>query len=99
MSVKIIVFFNLVIVIINIYLLWKLIKFKNYLSNCNKILSKINYNLPLILKEIPLIILLTGLEIQQFKNNYINLKTKIKNIQKVIIITKIIYQIVRPKLI
>ncbi|BAQ61901.1 hypothetical protein GM3708_2307 [Geminocystis sp. NIES-3708] len=58
---------------------------------------KINQNSTLILKEIPLTILLTGLEIQKFRTNYINLKIRIKNIKKIIIITQFIYKIIRLK--
>jgi hypothetical protein len=98
MSVKIIVFLNLVIVVINFYLIWKLTQLRNYLLNFNETLLELNDNLLLILKEIPLVILLTGLEIKKFRSDYVNLKTKIKNIQKIIVITKLIYKIVRPKL-
>jgi hypothetical protein len=99
MSFKFVVFVNLIIVFLNFYFLWKLIQFNNYLFNLNNLLSQINSNANLILKEIPLTILLTGLEIKKFRTDYINLKTKIKNTQKIIIITKFIYRIVRTKLI
>jgi hypothetical protein len=99
MSFKFVVFVNLIIVFLNFYFLWKLIQFNNYLFNLNNLLSQINSNANLILKEIPLTILLTGLEIKKFRTDFINFKTKIKNIQKIIIITKFIYRIVCTKLI
>lgn len=99
MSFKFVIFVNLIIVVLNFYLLWKLIQFNNYLFNLNHLLSQININSTLILKEIPLTILLIGLEIKKFRSDYINLKTKIKNTQKIIIITKFIYRIIHPKLI
>lgn len=99
MSFKFVVFVNLIIVFLNFYFLWKLIQFNNYLLNLNKLLSQINSNASFILKEIPLTILLTALEINKFKTDYINLKTKIKNTQKIIIITNFFYKIVRSKLI
>lgn len=97
MSLKFIILFNLMIVFLNCYLLWKLVQFNNYLSRLNHVLLKINQNSTLILKEIPLTILLTGLEIQKFRTNYINLKIRIKNIKKIIIITQFIYKIIRLK--
>lgn len=99
MLIKVVIFLNLGIVVINCYLLWKLIQFRNYLVNLNEKLLQINYNLVLILKEIPLIILMTGLEVQKFRHNYIKLQTKVKNTQKIIIITRFIYKIVQQKIV
>lgn len=98
MSLKFIIIFNLVLCSLNLYLLWKLIQFKKYLFNWNQVLWQVNHDLELILKEIPLTILLTALEIKKFKQNYSLLKLKIKNTQKMIIIIRFIYQITQQKL-
>lgn len=98
MSLQFIMLFNLSLCSLNLYLLWKLIQFKKYLFNLNQVLVQVNSNLDLILKEIPLTILLTALEIKKFKQNYSLLKLKIKNTQKLIIIIKFIYQITQQKL-
>jgi len=50
MSLKFVIFVNLMIVFFNFCLLWKLIKFNNYLFNLNNLLSQINSNSNLILK-------------------------------------------------
>ncbi|WP_017292870.1 hypothetical protein [Geminocystis herdmanii] len=98
MSLQFTILFNLSLCGLNLYLLWKLIQFKKYLFNLNQVLLQINYDLPLILKEIPLAILLTALEIKKFKSNYNLLKLKIKNTQKLIIIIKFIYRLTQGKL-
>lgn len=98
MSLQLIILFNISLCSLNLYLLWKLIQFKKYLFNLNQVLLQVNYDLPLILKEIPLAILLTALEIKKFKNNYSLLKLKIKNTQKLIIIIKFIYRLTQGKL-
>lgn len=97
MSLKFVIIFNLILCGLNFYILWKLIEFKKYLFNINTILIKLNYNLFIILKEIPLTILLTALEIEKVKNNYSLWQIKIRNTQKIIIITKFIYQIFQQK--
>lgn len=99
MSLKFIIIFNLILCSLNLYLLWKLIQFRQYLSNVNRVLEQINYDLELILKEIPLTILLTALEIKKFRQNYSAWKLNIKKTQKLIIIIKLIYRITKPKLI
>lgn len=84
---------------LNFYILWKLIQFRKYLSKLNENLIQINYNLELVLKEIPLNILLTALEIKQFKHNYILGKINLKKTQDLIIIIKLTYRIIKAKLI
>ncbi|MGI0481875.1 hypothetical protein ACN4EE_13930 [Geminocystis sp. CENA526] len=98
MYLQFIVLFNLILCSLNLYLLWKLIQFKKYLSKVNRFLQHINYDLELILKEIPLTILLTALEIKKFRQNYTSWKLKLKNTQKLIIIMRLIYRITKPKL-
>lgn len=97
MSFYSIIIFNFILFIINLYILWKLIQFKNYLSHLNRWLYNINDNLTLLLKEIPLAILLAGLEIRKVKNNYILLGQKINTTKKTIVITQFIYRIMMKK--
>lgn len=99
MPLQFIVLFNLILCGLNLYILWKLIQFRKYLSSVNRDLVKINYSLELVLKEIPLTILLTALEIKQFRQNYSSWKLNLKKTQKLIIIIKLIYRITKPKLI
>ena len=94
MSLIFILSFNICLFLLNIYLLWQLLRLKKYLKVVNHRLNYLNQHLPLILKEIPLSILTTALEIKQFKEKYINLKDNLNKIQKILTISRIIYKIV-----
>jgi len=94
MSLIFILFFNICLFLLNIYILWQLLRLKKYLKVVNHRLNYLNQNLPLILKEIPLSILTTALEVKQFKEKYINLKDNLNKIQKILTISRIIYKIV-----
>lgn len=94
MSLIFILSFNTSLFLLNVYLLWQLLRLKKYLKLINNRLNYINQHLPLILKEIPLSILTTALEIKQFKEKYINLKDNLNKIQKILTISRIIYKIV-----
>lgn len=94
MSLIFILSFNLCISLTNIYLIWQLLRLKKYLKVVNNRLNYLNQSLPLILKEIPLFILTNALTIKQFKEKYINLKDNLNKMQKILTISRIIYQIV-----
>lgn len=94
MSLIFILSFNIFIFIINLYLLWQIIRIKKYLNTLNTRLVYINKNLPLIIKEVSLSILTTALEIKKIKEKYRRLKNNINNVQKILTISRIIYKIV-----
>lgn len=94
MSLIFILSFNICLFLVNIYLLWQLIRFKQYLKVVNHRLNYINQHLPLILKEIPLAIFTTALEIKKVREKYQHLRNNIKNIHKILTISRIIYKIV-----
>lgn len=94
MSLIFILSFNIFICIINLYLLWQIIRIKKYLNTLNTRLVYINKNLPLIIKEVSLSILTTALEIKKIKEKYRRLKNNINNVQKILTISRIIYKIV-----
>jgi len=97
MNIKIVIIFNLILCILNYYIFWNLIKLKIYLIKLNENLDKTNYNLPLIVKEIPLTIFLTALEIKNFKDDYKLWRSRLIMLEKIITIARFIYRINRQK--
>ena len=88
-----VVIFNLIIVIINLFICFKLWYFRRCLISLNKRLETINEVLPLALKEVSLSILLTGFEVQKIKNNYVKLEEKVMALQQTKIVIFFIYRL------
>ena len=93
MIVIIVVSCNIVICLINLIFLVGLVTIKNYLSNFNRDLIDLEKNLIISLKQIPLNIFLTTLEIQQYKNKYQAIRIQLKKIRQFIIISRYIYNL------
>jgi len=92
-----IIILNLSLVLLNFFLVWKIWQFKDFLVEINIILNQLNHNLPMLLKEVPLLILLTALEVKNLKLKYVKFKHSFQQIQKVILISQIIYRFSKPK--
>lgn len=88
-----VIILNLIIVIINLFICFKLWYFHRCLISLNKRLETINEVLPLALKEVSLSILLTGVEVQKIKNNYVKLEGKVMALQQTKIVIFFIYRL------
>ena len=69
-----------------------LIKIKNNLSDFNNKLIDLETSLIISLKQIPLNILLTGLEIKEYNNKYQAMQFQLKKIRQFMIISRYIYK-------
>lgn len=92
-----IIILNLSLVGLNCFIFWKICQFKSFLLEINVVLNQLNQNLPMLLKEVPLLILLTALEVKNIKLKYIKFKHNFQQIQKVILISQIIYRFSKAK--
>ena len=93
MTTVIVLIFNSFIVLINLIIFWQLIRFRQYVRELNQNIVSMEEEFLLLLKQVPLDIFLTALEIQQYKYNYQQLRQKAKYIQRIIIISQYIYRI------
>ena len=76
-----------------------LIKIKNNLSDFNNKLIDLETSLIISLKQIPLNILLTGLEIKEYNNKYQAMQFQLKKIRQFMIISRYIYKVYQGKFI
>lgn len=93
MSVVIVVSLNFIFTILNLIILWQLIKLKTYLTQFNQSLPSIEANLTLLLKQIPLILLLTALEMQKYKKDYRQWRSNLQKVSQIITVSKYVYKI------
>lgn len=97
MLVIIIVICNLIIVIINLYVAWKIYRIKIWLSKTADIFVYLEKNLALILKESSLLILETALEINKVNNQYQLLKKRQQKLKQIFLIARFSYQVWQQK--
>ncbi len=79
-------------------IVWILIKIRNYLINFNRDLILAEEKVNLFSKKILLTILLTAVDIQKYKNQYINLKNNLSKFRTIIKISRYIYKRYQSKL-
>lgn len=99
MIVIIVVSCNIVICLINLLIVVVLVKLKKHLSNFNRDLIDLEKKVIVELKQIPLNILLTALEIQEYKNKYQQIQFQLKKVRQFIIISRYIYKASQGKFI
>ena len=85
MLVIIIIVCNLIIVIFNLYLVWKIYRIKIFLAKTADILGNLPQNLALIGKESSLLSFKTALEIKQINNKYKLLKKRHEQIKQMFV--------------
>ncbi len=98
MIVILICFINGLMAIALLYLLRKILKLRKELQILNLKLDNINKNLSISLKKINLQILTIGLEIKKINSKYHRWLNYYKNIQKIILISKLVYNMSRRKM-
>ena len=99
MLVLITIISNIFICFVNLILLFLLIKIKKKLSNFNSNLPDLEKILMISLKQIPLNILLTALEIKEYNNKYQAIQFQIQKIRQFMIISRYIYKVYQRKFI
>lgn len=92
-----IIVFNVSLAIFNIYLISKIYQFKIYVSRFNQFFEQVNQTLPLLLKEIPLSILILGLETKNFKANYQKVTAYQQTIKQLILMIQLFSRLIRMK--
>jgi hypothetical protein len=97
MLVIIVLICNLIIVIINLYVAWKIYKIKIGLSKTVDILLDLETKFTILLKTSPLLILKTALEINKLNNQYQLLKKRQQRFKQIFIILRFSYQIFKQK--
>jgi hypothetical protein len=97
MLVIIVIICNLFIVIINLYVAWKICRIKIWLSKTADVFVDLEENLALILKESSLLILETALEINKVNNQYQLLKKRQQKVQQILLIARFSYQVWKQK--
>lgn len=93
MLVIIVIICNLIIVILNLWIIWKLSQVKSFLSKTADIFINLEANFNLILNESSLLILQTALEINTFNNKYRLLKKRNQQIKQVLLFLRLGYRI------
>ena len=97
MLVLITIISNIFICFVNLTLLFLLIKIKKKLSDFNSDLPDLEKSLIISLKQIPLNILLTALEIKEYNNKYQAIQFQIQKIRQFMIISRYIYKVYQRK--
>ena len=99
MFIIIVIICNIAIFLINLIFLFFLVKLRKYLFEFNNDLIDLEKKIIIYLKQIPLNILLTALEIQEYKHKYQAVQIQIKKLSKIIIISRYIYKLYQKKFI
>lgn len=97
MLVIIVIICNLIIVMINLYVAWKIYKIKIRLSKTADIFIDLEAKLTLLLKTSPLFILKTALEINKLNNQYQLVRKRQQRLKQILVILRFSYQIWKEK--
>ena len=97
MLVIIVIVCNLIIFILNLYLIWKIHKFKKFLSKIADTFIYLEENCNLLFKEYLLLLLKSALELNNINRKYKLLKKRNQQLKQLFIIFRLGYQIYQQK--
>ena len=88
MNYVLVIVFNFVVTIVNLIAFIYLTRWRKSLKSINEQLELADGQIQVSLRQVSLQILLTTLEIQQYKYKYQGIKNKISQVRKFIIVTR-----------